>query len=289
VTDTVPYPDVPWIRENMPEHLLLDDLAGTYFVYFNFEVPAPQDVRVRRALSLAIDRETLTAEVTEGLNRPASGWVPAGIPGADASTGFCDVSGELVPVAGSPEEARRLLAEAGFPGGQGFPALTYTYNTLDVNRHVAERLQAIWRRELGIEVNLINQEWQVLISSLRDGNYELGRFAWIADYADPMTFLDIWMSEDGNNRGRYRSPAYDALVREAMQTSDREAYFAICHQAERMLIDDAALIPIWFTRSAWLGNPALEGVLHTPTGDMLFHRARWSTERLAGDAGGAAP
>lgn len=284
-TYSVPLPDLPHIRRTMAEHLMQEPLAGTHYLYFNFERPPLDDARVRRALMLAIDRETITNEVSEGLHTPATGWVPAGTPDADGESNFSDHSGALIP-SGAFDLARELLAEAGYPGGEGFPAMTYLYNSSELNRRVAERLQAGWKRELGIDVRLQNNEWQVLVANLQEGNFDIGRFSWIGDYPDPMTFLDIWMSGDGNNRGRYRSEAYDDLLREAMNTADRTAYFELCHRAEQMLIDDAAMAPIWFTGSAILVNPGLEGVVKTPTGDIMFHHARWNLERLReGNAG----
>jgi oligopeptide transport system substrate-binding protein len=277
----IPLPDAPEIRRTMPEHMHVEPMVGIYYASFNCERPPFDDVRVRRAFNLVIDRETIANEVTEGLRKPAFTWVPEGIKDADGETEFCEVTGPMFPpLAEAREEAQRLLAEAGYPNGEGFPATTYLYNTHDDHRRVAERLQVIWERDLGVKVELANEEWQVFLSNRREGNFQIARGGWIGDYADPMTFLHIFMSDDGNNNAGYKSPEYDAMMNEAMNTADKARYFELCHQAERLLMDNAAGAPIWYYSNYFLSNPAVEGLMITPTGDTLFHDAHWNHERL---------
>jgi oligopeptide transport system substrate-binding protein len=288
ITYGVPYPDLPEIRARLPEHLHNIPWIGTYYVGFNLrpEHPEFQDPRVRRALALALDRARIAREVTAGTRRGAVTWIPPGIPDADGVSDFAADSGVLVPNAAT-EEARRLMAEAGYPNGRGFPQVTYSFNTDADHAKVAEMLQAAWRRVLNIDVRLENQEWQVYLDNHRNGNFQFGRASWIGDYVDPMTFLSIWLSYDTSNRNGYANAEYDHLVEEAQRTQDRQRYFELCHEAERVLMDDMALIPIYYYANTFLQNPALDGLIYTALGTPLFHHARWNVDmiRAAEEAG----
>jgi oligopeptide transport system substrate-binding protein len=280
VTYGLPYANVPEIKERISEHLRVLPMAGTYFVGFNFRREPFDNPLVRRALGLAVDRERISEEVFERLRGPAFSWVPPGIPDADGATDFSDVTGGMLPNA-DVEAAREALAQAGYPNGEGFPEVTYAYNTHDDHRKIAERLQATWKRVLNIDIGLENQEWQVFHARRREGAFQFHRGGWIGDYVDPMTFLHIYLSYDGNNTLGYANSRYDSLVEAAQQTADREEYFRLCHEAEAVLIgEDMANIPIYHYAQEFLVNPALEGINVTPMGIVLFHSARWSVERL---------
>jgi oligopeptide transport system substrate-binding protein len=282
VTYGVPYPTLPEIRTRIPEHLQNLPWIGIYYVSFNHrpERRAFQDVRVRRAFALALDRARIGLDVTEGTRRGAVTFVPPGIPDADYVSDFAANSGDLVPNF-QPEEARRLLAEAGYPNGEGFPEVSYIFNTSVDHARVAEMMQAAWRRELNVDVNLENMEWQVYLDNRREGNFDFGRGGWLGDYVDPMTFLDIWMTHNSNNRNNYSNLEFDGLIEQAWQTRDRDEYFRLCHEAERSLLGDGAAIPIYYYSNTFLQNPAIEGLNITPMGVMLFHDARWNPETLA--------
>jgi oligopeptide transport system substrate-binding protein len=165
--------------------------------------------------------------------------------------------------------------------------VTYSFNTDADHAKVAEMLQAAWRRVLNIDVRLENQEWQVYLDNHRNGNFQFGRASWIGDYVDPMTFLSIWLSYDTSNRNGYANAEYDHLVEEAQRTQDRQRYFELCHEAERVLMDDMALIPIYYYANTFLQNPALDGLIYTALGTPLFHHARWNVDmiRAAEEAG----
>lgn len=288
VTYAIPYADLPQIREAMPGHLVSAPYIGIYYVAFNFRRPPFDDVRVRRAFSLAFDRDAIRREVNEGMCYTAHSFVPLGIRDADGVTEFCEVSGPLIPNQ-DIEEARRLLAEAGYPGGRGFQTRSatgepipteYLYNTSERHKQVAERLQNMWRNALGVDVELVNKEAQVFFSDRDHYNFTFARSAWIGDFSDPMTFLETYLSDSGNNRSGYASERYDALIREAMNTPGRERYFELCHEAERVLFEDAVLAPIWFYTNDFLMNPAIEGALIQPTGGVYFQYADWDREML---------
>jgi oligopeptide transport system substrate-binding protein len=177
-----------------------------YYYRLNTRRPPLDDARVRQALNLAIDRQVIVDDIMGLGQLPALLFVPPGIPGyASPPSGIrYDVP-----------RARQLLAEAGFPGGQGFPTLGILYNTLDMHKKIAEVLSDQLRRNLGIDVRAYNQEWQSYIATVRSRQYDMARAAWIGDYADPNTFLDMWVSNGGNNQTGFSSGLYDTLIRAA--------------------------------------------------------------------------
>jgi oligopeptide transport system substrate-binding protein len=181
-----------------------------YFYRFNTTKPPLDDPRVRKALNLAIHRELITEQVLGLGQLPAYTFVPPGLPGyASPKSGIrYDV-----------EEARRLLAEAGFPGGKGFPRIGILYNTSEDHKRLADVVADQLRRALGIDISGYNQEWQSYIGTTRSLDYEIARAGWIGDYVDPNTFLDMWVTNGGNNNTGYSSPLYDRLIQQAGDVS----------------------------------------------------------------------
>lgn len=207
---------------------------------------AMKDVNIRKALTLAIDRTAIVETVTKGGQLPATGFVPTGL---KDSTGkdFRATNGDfgIDPMAADVEGAKALLAEAGFPDGKGFPKLTITYNTSENHKAIAEAVQEMWKQNLGIEVELQNQEWAVFQDTRHQGNFEVARAGWIGDYEDPMTFLDLWTSYSGNNDAHWYRPEYDKLIEDSKLVSgaDRDAKL---YAAEKMMMDDWITMPIYF-------------------------------------------
>ena len=210
------------------------EMLGTYFLRFNVTKPPFNDPRVRHALSLAVDRELLCRCTLSDLYKPATGMVPS-LPGYPASDA----------VRYDPDEARRLLAAAGFPGGKGFPTVAYLYNTSENHKIVAEGLQDIWKLELGIEVQLVNQEWKVYLDALKRLDYDIARGGWIGDYVDPNTFLDLWRTGDENNHTGWSDAGFDGLIDKAAQTPDPAARLTVLHAAEAILMRELPVMPIY--------------------------------------------
>jgi oligopeptide transport system substrate-binding protein len=210
------------------------EMLGTYFLRFNVTKPPFNDPRVRHALSFAVDRELLCRCTLSDLYKPATGMVPSlpGYPASDA--GRYD-----------PDEARRLLAAAGFPGGKGFPTVTYLYNTSENHKIVAEGLQDIWKTELGIEVQLVNQEWKVYLDALKRLDFDIARGGWIGDYVDPNTFLNLWRTADENNHTGWSNTEFDGLIDKAAQTPDPTARLAVLRDAEAILLRELPVMPIY--------------------------------------------
>ena len=228
---------------------------GSYFYYVNTLHPILKDARLRKAFSMSFDRQEMIDKVIKGGQIPAYGIVPP-IPDYQqaAGTGF-DVAA-----------AKQLLAEAGYPNGQGLPALTIMYNTLDTHKYIAEYLQEAWKNNLGINVQLENLEWATFLEDRKTSRMELGRAGWIGDYMDSTTFLDLFISTGGNNDGHYNNPEYDALLRQAATMPGGPARAEVLHQAEELLITrDQAIIPIYYYVSqnlidldkwdGWFTNP----------------------------------
>jgi oligopeptide transport system substrate-binding protein len=254
ITNEVPLTKVAVYRREQPNSLRVDPWNGLYYYRFNVKRKPFDDVRVRRALALSIDRESLVKNVTLADEQPAYNFVPQGLLGFKSNHTF---KADLA-------EARRLLTEAGYPDGKGFPPVELLYNTLEKHRVIAEALQQMWRKNLGVEITLYNQEWKVYIDAQHSRNYQFQRAGWIADYVDPHVFFDIWETGGGNNDTNWGSPEYDHLLHSALSAPNDAARYAIYQQMEKILIDEMPVMPIFYYTRARLVNPRVKGFFTTP-------------------------
>jgi oligopeptide transport system substrate-binding protein len=156
-------------------------------------------------------------------------------------------------------KAKQLLAEAGYPNGEGFPEYTILYNTLESHKIIAEAVQRMWKNNLGIDVKLENQEWKVYLNAKTMGDFEMVRFGWIGDYADPTTFLDLYTKESGNNNSNWWSDDYDRLLAEAATVIDTEERYAIMQEAEKILLDELPIMPIYYYMTTYLLDRRVKG------------------------------
>ncbi len=234
-------------REERPDEIRFDPLSAVYFYRINTTRPALDDVRVRRALSLALNREQIVRTVTRGGERSAYAYVPSPTGGYVPPRGI---------VGHDPEKARSLLAEAGFPEGRGFPRVELLYNTSDNHRRLAEAVQQMWRRELGVSVTLQNQEWQVYLDSTQNMDYDISRAGWVGNLF-PLTFLRVYLSDSPNNQTGFASEAFDDLIREARHTLDDDRRFALLHEAETLLLESHAILPVYWYTNPFLIHPAV--------------------------------
>lgn len=249
VTSTMPISKIAVYRSEKSPFYNPHVFLGTFFLRFNVEKPPLNDPRVRRALSLAVDRERFVRDVIRG------GQVPAGHLTPPDTAGFT----AKAKIAYDPEQARKLLAEAGFPGGKGFPTLRYLYNTTEANRVIAEALQQMWRTTLGIDISLENQESRVQSDTMRSGNYEIARYAWIGDYLDPSTFLELMTGDSGNNMTRWRNTEYDRLFNEAGQVANNAERYAKYQRLEEIIAAESPIAPIYFYVRNNLRRPEVKG------------------------------
>jgi len=249
VTETLPLSKIDFYKKNYPDLLHIEPYLGTYFYRINVTKPPLNDKRIRRALALTIDRESLVADVLRGGQLPAFCLTPPGTAGYTCRTQLHE----------DIAEAKRLLAEAGYPGGKGLPPIELLYNTLEAHRIIAESIQQMWNKSLGIEVHLVNQEWKVYLDSQRTLNYQVCRASWIGDYVDPNSFLDMWLTGGGNNETGWSNPEYDRLIAEAARTTDPQQRLEVFQKAEAILLDELPIIPIYFYTHVCAQRPEVKG------------------------------
>ena len=256
-----------WLKKQ--NKLKIEPYIGTYYYLFNTSKPPFNDKKVRRALTLAIDRKSIVENITKAGQRPALAFVPNGIMDAKSDREFRDVGGEYL-TDNNFEEAKTLLAEAGYPDGKGFPKFTILYNTSEVHQAIAQAIQQMWKEKLGINCDLTNQEWQVYLDNRQKLNYDVARAGWIGDYADPNTFLDIFMSGSGNNDTGWKNEQYDELIKKAKIQNDAWLRMTILHEAEAIIMDELIFMPIYFYTRPLLVKPWLKDYISSPLGYTDF-------------------
>jgi oligopeptide transport system substrate-binding protein len=249
VTSTVAEEKIAAYKRNKPDIINISPYLGTYFYRFNVKKPPFNDVRVRRALSMSINRQQIVDAVTKGGEIPAFNLTPRNTLGYTPQ----------VKIPFDIEQARKLLAEAGYPGGKGFPTSDILYNTSEGHRKIAVAIQQMWKKELGINITLYNQDWKAFLETEKNGDFEIARAGWIGDYVDPNTFLDMFVSGGGNNRTGWSSPEYDALIRQAASTGNIDARFDLFQRAEKILIDQSPIIPVYTYTAKYLISPDVKG------------------------------
>lgn len=247
-------------RESLPDSLRIDPYLCTYFFRANTRKPPLDNPLVRRALALAIDRTLIVEKVLRGGQRPAPSLVPPETP---------DYPVPALP-ARDVDTAKKLLADAGFPGGQGFPTLEITYDNSEIHRLVVEAIQEMWRRDLGIQVAIVNQEKKVAFANRRTGNYQLLYGDWVGDYLDATTFLDLWRSDAGNNHTGWVNHDYDAFMDRAATTPDVAARGQLLQKAELLMLEQSPCIPVYFNTHVYLCAPSVKGWLPNPMDHMDY-------------------
>ena len=251
VTSNVPADKISTYRKSNSTELKIAPYLGTYFYRLNIKTPQLQDRRVRRALGMAIDREKLVENITKGGQITAYTMTPPGTMGYYPSS----------TLAFDPEGAKNLLSEAGYPNGEGFPAIEILYNTNEGHRKIAVALQEMWKDYLNIDIKLLNQEWKVYLATESAGDYQISRGGWIGDYVDPNNFLDMFLCGGGNNRTGWCNEEYDRLILEvAPSQSSHEERLAVFQQAETMLLDDMPIIPVYTYTSVKLVDSSVENL-----------------------------
>jgi oligopeptide transport system substrate-binding protein len=216
---------------------------------------------VRRALTLSVDRRAIVEGITRAGERPSWSFTPPGIEGYPPVELPHAAGGEYEEnLARDIREARRLLAEAGFgPDAARFPSFEILFNTDQTNEDLAEVVASGWQQELGLGVKLLNQEWKVYLDSQRNLDYDVSRSSWIGDYADPNTFLDVFVTGGENSRTGWGNARYDELVEKAAREPDEERRFALLAEAEAILLDELPILPLYDYVTRNLVNPRLGG------------------------------
>ena len=243
----------------------VDTILGTYYVSLNLQRDAFKDAKVRKALSLAIDRDYVANTIMQGTYSAADSIVGPGI--VDESGYFHD-NGNAPYISADYEanlaEAKKLLEEAGYPNGEGYPTIEYSTNDAGYHVPLAEYLQQAWG-DLGITLTINKMEWSSFTPARRAGEYDVARNGWVMDYNDPSNMLDLFCSGNGNNDGKYSNPDFDAAI-DASRVADSAEHFAQLHKAEDILMEDMGCIPVAYYNDYWLQSPSLKGTWHSPYG-----------------------
>ncbi len=243
----------------------VDTILGTYYVSLNLKRDAFKDAKVRRALSLAIDRDYVANTIMQGTYSTADSIVG---PGIVDENGYFHDNGNAPYISADYEanlaEAKKLLADAGYPNGEGYPTIEYSTNDAGYHVPLAEYLQQAWS-DLGITLTISKMEWSSFTAARRAGEYDVARNGWVMDYNDPSNMLDLFCSGNGNNDGKYSNPEFDAAI-EASRVADVSEHFAQLHKAEDILMEDTGCLPIAYYNDYWLQSPALKGTWHSPYG-----------------------
>ena len=249
VTSTLPSQKCPvYLEENNPD-LRIDPYMGTYFYRLNTTNPYLNDVRVRKALAYSIDRKLLVDKVTKCGQIPAYSFTPPGSNGYEPTT--------FIPF--DPELAKQLLNEAGFNSENKFPKLEILFNTNEDHRKIALAIQQMWQQNLGIEVELVNQDWKVYLSREMVGDFQVSRAGWIGDYEDPNTFLDLMRPNRGNNKTGWEDQSYDSLMARANSTNNQVERYKLLDEAEKILIDNMPIIPLYTYVRSYQLSPDVKG------------------------------
>lgn len=262
-------PSVEFDRLKKENKLTIEPYIGTYYYLFNTTKAPFNDKRVRKALTFAIDRKSIVENITKGEQKIALAFVPYGIQDATSDKDFRDVGGEFF-TDNNIEEAKALIEEAGYPDGKGFPEFQLLYNTSEAHKSIAEAIQQMWKKNLGIQCKLINQEWKVYLDNRSKLQYDVARAGWIGDYPDPTTFLDMFMSKSGNNDTGWKNPQYDDLIAKAKNAKDDWLRMTFLHQAEELIMEEMPIAPIYFYTRPLMVKPWLKDYVSSPLGYTDF-------------------
>lgn len=267
----VPTEEIPTLKKDKKDEFNVDPILGTYYLSMNLNKAPFNNKNVRKALSLAIDRDYVANTVMQGTYTPAYNYVGTGVD--DVETGkFLENSkaanGGKTYISedykANLEEAKKALAEAGQPEGKGFPTITYSTNDTGYHKALAEYLQQVYK-DLGITMNIDIVDWSSFTPKRRAGEYEMARNGWVMDYNDASNMIELFTSTNGNNDGKYNNPAFDKAMNDS-KVADKTAHFAALHEAEKIVSEDYGFIPVAYYNDFWLQSTSLKGTWHSPYG-----------------------
>ena len=253
----------------------IEGQLGTYYVSYNVEKEPLNNPLVRKALTLAIDRQYICDEIGQAGQVPAGAFVPTGLTDADPTKEFREVGGDYydpTDYEANLELAKAALAEAGYPNGEGLPVLEYLYNEGGSHDVIGQALQDMWGK-IGVQVELVSQEWATFLNTRKNGDYDIARNGWLGDYNDPISFLDMWITDGGNNDAQWSNTDYDALISQIKASSDAAERMQLMHQCEDIIFDDWMLCPIYYYVDIYMLNDSVEGFYSSPLGYKFFKYA----------------
>ena len=267
----VPTEEIPTLKKDKKDEFNVDPILATYYLSMNLNKAPFNNKNVRKALSLAIDRDYVANTVMQGTYTPAYNYVGTGVDDVDpgkflenskaANGGKTYISEDYKA---NLEEAKKALAEAGYPEGKGFPTITYSTNDTGYHKALAEYLQQVYK-DLGITMNIDIVDWSSFTPKRRAGEYEMARNGWVMDYNDASNMIELFVSSNGNNDGKYNNPAFDKAMNDS-KVADKTAHFAALHEAEKIVSEDYGFIPVAYYNDFWLQSTSLKGTWHSPYG-----------------------
>lgn len=267
----VPTEEIPTLKKDKKDEFIVDPILGTYYLSMNLNKAPFNNKNVRKALSLAIDRDYIANTIMQGTYSPAYNFVGTGVddvdPGKFLENSKAANGGKLYiseDYKANLEEAKKALAEAGYPEGKGFPTITYSTNDAGYHKAVAEYLQKVYK-DLGITMNIDIVDWSSFTPKRRAGEYEMARNGWVMDYNDASNMIELFVSSNGNNDGKYNNPAFDKAINDS-KVADKTAHFAALHEAEKIVSEDYGFIPVAYYNDFWLQSTSLKGTWHSPYG-----------------------
>ncbi len=267
----VPTEEIPSLKDS--DEFYIDPILGTYYLSINTQKEPFDDVNVRKALSLAIDREYVANTLMQGTYSPAYNFMGPGWQDTDGSEFINNANGGQPYISAdheaNVEEAKRLLADAGYPDGQGLPSFTYSTNDASYHKVVAEYLQQAWA-EIGVDCQVEIVEWASFTPIRRNGDYDSSRNGWVGDYSDASNMLDLLYSSNGNNDGKFKNSDYDAAINLSRTTLDPKERSEALHQAEDILLENMACIPLAYYNDFWLQRKEITGSWHGTNGYWYF-------------------
>ncbi|MGM1046540.1 MAG: peptide ABC transporter substrate-binding protein [Bacillota bacterium] len=271
-TGSIPTDQLNAVKKELPEELNIKGISSTYFYVFNTTAKPFDNVNIRKAFSMALDRKAITEKITMAGEIPAFGFVPPGIKGVkeEYRTEVPDTYFEE-----NLDEAKKLLAQGMQEEGYTtLPEVTLIHNSDDRHKKIALAVSDMWKKNLGVEVKVQNQEWGVFLKNRQNLDYQIARSGWGADYNDPMTYIDMWTSKSGNNDSGFKNEEYDKLVNEAYSSSDNAKRMEMMADAEKILVqDNQVVLPLFYYSNVSLVKPWVKGLTLDYKGDIDFTRA----------------
>lgn len=267
----VPTEEIPSLKGK--DEFKVDPIIGTYYLNLNIQKPMFSDSRVRKALSLAIDRDYVANTIMQGTYSPAYNFVGPGWKDTDGTDFIKKANGGKTYLNenydADLEEAKRLMAEAGYPNGEGFPTINYSTNDAGYHKALAEYLQEAWSK-IGVKIKVNLVEWSSFTPMRRNGDFEIARNGWVGDYDDPSNLLDLMYSTNGNNDGKFANANFDAQMDLSRATIDPQSRSAALHAAEDVIFQESACIPVAYYNDFWLQSSDVKGIWHSPLGYWYF-------------------
>ncbi|GGN96586.1 peptide ABC transporter substrate-binding protein [Saccharibacillus kuerlensis] len=274
-TGEIPTDQIQPLSQQLADEFKLTNIASTYYYEFNTEVEPFNNEKIRKAFAMSIDRQSLIDNVTKASQTPAYGFVPTSIAGLNGQS-FRDMHPDSEYFKEDAAQAKQLLEEGMKEEGYTtLPPITLLYNTSENHQKLALAVADMWKKNLGVEIQTRNEEWSVFLESRKTGNFQIARAGWSADYNDPMTYMDMFVSGGGNNNTGYADPAYDKLIEEAYKGgNDLEKRMQDMADAEKLLIqENMVIMPVYYYTQASLTKPYLKGVTTDFSGAIDFTRA----------------